>query len=167
MPETSEKEWRLVLSGLRSGPVPTAKGYLDCTAVLPDPSPLHSVPRPPPCIWIVRLYRSHPTQGSSSQLAPAGQDPRCSPTRTATRWCPCPRPTVRAKERVGAGEGGDSGLLRPPRTSSQLMLSDVVGRWWAGPCSAIQTEKQAWQPYRSTKKTHRLPDGPGGCAIRG
>lgn len=64
---------------------------------------LHSIPHPPPCSWTVELYRSHPTRGSSSQLAPAGQDPRCSPHPNSNQMVliPSPHPTMLAKERVG------------------------------------------------------------------
>lgn len=79
---------------------------------------------------------------------------------------PSPRPTVRAKEKVGADEGVDSGLLRPPRTSSQLMLLT----WSAdGGLAPVQLSKQKNRPgsHTAQQKTHRLPDGLGGCANRG
>lgn len=133
--------------------------------------PLHSVLHLSSCSWTVGLFRSHPTRGSSSQMAPDGQDPRCFPTLTATRWCSCPAPAPPCWPRRGPGGWGDwrGKRLWATETSQDLFLahaSDVVGRWWAGPCSAIQTEKQGWQPYCSTKM-HQLPDGLGGCANRG
>lgn len=118
--------------------------------------PLHSAPHPPPCSWTVELYRSHPTRGSSSQLAPAGQDPRCSPTRTATRWCSCPTPTPPCWPRRGwgTGEGGDSGPLRPPRTSSQPMLLT----WSAdGGLAPVQLSKQKNRPGNHTAQQKKVP----------
>lgn len=80
---------------------------------------------------------------------------------------PSPRPTMLAKERMGGLVREETELLRPPRTSSQLMLLT----WSAdGGLAPVQLSKQKNRPGSHTaqqKKTHRLPDGPGGCANRG
>ena len=92
--------------------------------------------------------RCHPpsrpsAQGPRSQLAPAGQESRCfHGWREASSQPCCPPPAVPGEEREGGGLAS-SDLPGPPFPAH---APNVFNRWRAGPCSAIQIEKQAWQP---------------------
>lgn len=86
-------------------------------------------------------------------LAPSwpqlARTPDVPPTRTATRWCsfPAPTPPCWPRRGWGTGEGGDFGLLRPPRTSSQPMLLT----WSAdGGLAPVQLSKQKNRPGSHT-----------------
>lgn len=76
-------------------------------------------------------------------------------------FMPSPRPTMLAKERVGDWRGRRlPGLLRPPRTSNQLMLLT----WSAdGGLAPVQHQKNKPDSLTAQPKTHRPPDAPGGC----
>lgn len=155
MPGTSAKDWGLVLSGREVVLYlqPRAASYLGGTAggylIL---GPLHSAPRLPPCSW---------TEWSFSEAAPPEAPAPSWPQLARTPDVPPPEQQpdgVHAQpppHHAGQGEGGGLEREETPwttETSQDLKpahASDVVGRWWAGPCSA--PEKQARQPHRSTK----------------
>lgn len=128
--------------------------------------PLHPVLSPMLCMAERRGFpengrgcpaRPASTRGPGSQLAPASQESRCfyRTNSDQTSRCPCSlHPAGPAKGRLcgrgGAqGQRGREGCLASsdlPGPPFPAHAPNVFDRWRAGPSSAIQIEKQAWQP---------------------
>lgn len=144
-------------------------GPLLSTPPHPQPrtlGPLHPLLSPTLCMAEWRGFpeagrgchaRPASTRGPGSQLAPASQESRCfyRTNSDQTSRCPCSlHPAGPAKGRQcgrgGAqGQRGREGCLASsdlPGPPFPAHAPNVFDRWRAGPSSAIQIEKQAWQP---------------------
>lgn len=141
---------------------PFLLGWSPCSPQPRTLGPLHPLLSPTLCIaewWgFPEAGRGCPTRpastrGPGSQLAPAGQESRCFYRPNSDQPVPVLSPPCRASQGETAQErrgqqrrGGclaSSDLLGPPFPAH---APNVFDRWRAGPHSAIQIEKQAWQP---------------------
>lgn len=92
------------------------------------------------------------TRGPGSQLAPAGQESRCfyrpnsaQPVPVLSPPCWASRGDTAWERRGHRGRGGCLASADLPGPPFPAHAPNVFDRWRAGPHSAIQIEKQAWQ----------------------
>lgn len=122
-------------------PVPPTEGP-GPPELAPEPNTVHGQGLGLSRSWEVLPRRASPPPAPASSWPQLARNPDVSTALTA------PRPAVAHAVPRPAGEGegrclASSDLPGPPFPAH---APNVFDRWQAGPCSAIQIEKQAWQP---------------------